>query len=160
MLFYPLLDRTWQLPIRKPHKENYIFYFLLITPVVILSISNSISNEIVILSLFLAAIPEEWFFRAYFQHQMQKCLYSYKIRIEYTGLISIVITSILFASLHAIIQSNLLLLPLVFIPSLIFGYLYLKYQDIVLLVLLHLLSNTLFYWITDSEWFNLLFDNF
>lgn len=81
--------------------------------------------------LITAALPEEWFFRGYLQQR--------------TGnkLKSVFLVSILFSISHAISVTPLQGL-LVFIPSLVFGYIYLLSRDILLVIMLHLLSNLLY----------------
>jgi hypothetical protein len=82
-------------------------------------------------ALLLAALPEEWFFRAYFMMRLGE------------GWRANIIASLLFALLHGLVWGWMTAL-LVFLPSLLYGWLYLQTRDIVLLVLLHALSNLFF----------------
>ncbi len=83
-------------------------------------------------STFLtAALPEEWFFRAYFMSSLG------------TGVSANVIASVLFSLLHGLTR-GWVIAPLVFLPSLFYGWLYQRTRDLPLLVLTHMLSNIVF----------------
>lgn len=87
--------------------------------------------EFALLALLLAALPEEWFFRAYFMMRIG------------TGWYANLITSLLFALLHGLTH-DIVTAALVFAPSLFYGWLYQRTRDLPLLVLLHTLSNLVF----------------
>ncbi|MDH5571234.1 MAG: CPBP family intramembrane metalloprotease [Gammaproteobacteria bacterium] len=145
MLFYPFMDRGWHYVHIKYRRDNLAFYFLLFISLVIFLLSGSTTIHFVVFNLLLAAVPEEWFFRAYFQSRLQKYIENNcRGTIWLAAVLSIVISSFLFAVVHAVMQGNVLLLPLIFIPSLMFGYIYFKSKDIVLVILVHLLSNVIF----------------
>jgi hypothetical protein len=160
MLFYPLLDKSWHYPKIKHQLINFAFWFLVAIPVGLLILSDAVSIKLVLLSLLFTAIPEEWFFRAYFQTQLHNYLKNNREDREgfiskgfqnHLVSISIIITSVLFACIHAIIQKNLILLPLIFLPSLLFGYLYYKTHDIVLVMFTHLFSNMFLLWLINNN---------
>lgn len=117
---------------------------LLIISVIIISL-NTAYISIALSSLLLTALPEEWFFRAYFMKQLEIIIHLNKTRIKRIGpeLAANIATSIFFALLHTITQGWFGLS--VFIPSLIFGWVYQKNQDLLLVTLLHTLSNIVFY---------------
>ena len=87
--------------------------------------------EFALTALLLAALPEEWFFRAYFMMRVGG-----DIRAN-------LVTSVVFSLLHGLTWGWVTAL-LVFVPSLFYGWLYRKTRDLVLLVLAHLLSNLVY----------------
>ena len=154
MLFYPFLDKSWHYPAIKSDRRNISVWFLLVMGLTLLLLSDAISIKIVLFNLFLVAIPEEWFFRAYFQTRLQAYLKNNREFFRHHRIvIGIIVTSVLFASTHAIMQNNLLLLPLIFIPSVLFGYLYYLSRDFVLVTLVHLISNMILLRLMDSGLF-------
>jgi membrane protease YdiL (CAAX protease family) len=82
-------------------------------------------------TLLLAALPEEWFFRAYFMVRLG------------TGWRANLIASVLFCLLHGLTRDWTTAL-LVFVPSLFYGWLYQRTRDLPLLILIHGLSNLFF----------------
>jgi len=85
-------------------------------------------------NLFLKAFFEEVFFRSYLQNTFQNNLNIH---------LSIIITSILFTIPHILINSEIISI-LVFIPSILFGYLYAFNKSIWTSSIFHYFSN-LFY---------------
>ncbi len=83
------------------------------------------------ITLLLTALPEEWFFRAYFMGRMGD------------GLTANLVASALFSLLHSLSRDWITGL-LVFIPSLFYGWLYQRTKDLPLLILVHALSNLVF----------------
>lgn len=79
-------------------------------------------------SIAYVAIPEEWFFRAYLMRKFK------------AGWQSVLIVSFFFALTHYIYRWELDAW-LVFIPSLIYSWYYLKYRDLLGVVLIHATSN-------------------
>ena len=135
MLFLPLFDTHWQLPPSQITKYRLTLLSLCCMTVFILIGLNTDYATAALMTLFIAALPEEWFFRAYFL-----------MRIEMMGLRSYqanVLTSLFFALLHLPVQGWFGLT--VFVPSLIYGYIYQRSRDIVLVVLLHAISNIVFF---------------
>lgn len=82
-------------------------------------------------TLLMAAIPEEWFFRAYFMARIGQ------------GWRANLAASLLFSLLHGLTQGWPAAIR-VFAPSLFYGWLYQRTGDLILLVLMHALSNLLF----------------
>lgn len=82
-------------------------------------------------TLLMAAIPEEWFFRAYFMPRMG------------LGIRANVIASALFSLMHGLTRGWTAAVQ-VFAPSLFYGWLYQRTNDLPLLILVHALSNLIF----------------
>ncbi|MDH5767314.1 MAG: CPBP family glutamic-type intramembrane protease [Gammaproteobacteria bacterium] len=85
-------------------------------------------------SLIFTALPEEWFFRAYFLSRLESIIRQ--------PLYANLLTSCLFALLHIPTQGWFGLA--VFFPSLLYGWLYQQNRDLILVILLHCLSNLVF----------------
>jgi len=148
MLLSPYLDYTFKpsLHLAKSLKKKTNIFFILFSIGVSFFgfISNALSLELIIFTLIISSIPEEWFFRAYFQPktiQYFKLFFNENI----SNIIGIILTSILFSSIHAISQNNISLIYLIFIPSIFYGYIFLKTKDIILVINLHFISNTMLY---------------
>jgi len=157
MLIYPALDKKWKFPTLKYNYPNILIWIIIIALTGIFSLSETISIKLILTSLILTAIPEEWFFRAYIQTQLENYLKNKRVTLSNSSTaISIITASLFFASIHVIVQNNIILLPAIFFPSLFFGYLFYKTQDIVLVILTHLISNIFLYWIIGN---NLLSQN-
>ena len=135
MLFLPLFDKGWQLNPSQITKHRLTLLSLCCIAVFVLIGLNPDYASMALMTFFIAALPEEWFFRAYFM-----------IRIEKIGLRPYqanIITSLFFALLHLPVQGWFGLT--VFIPSLIYGYIYQRSRDIVLVILLHAISNIVYF---------------
>ena len=87
--------------------------------------------------VLVAALPEEWFFRAY----LQKCLGN--------NVAAVLLVSLMFSLMHYITHRSVETW-LVFIPSIFFGWIYKKTDDLILVVILHALSNLVFYIYLES----------
>ena len=131
MLFLPLLDRAWKLPAFPARRGNLIASSGLALAIAGLLIWQPQSWPYALSTLFLAALPEEWFFRAYFMTRLGH------------GWSSNLIASLLFSLLHGLTRDWTTAL-LVFAPSLFYGWLYQHVRDLPLLVLIHALSNLVF----------------
>jgi len=131
MLFLPLLDRAWQTPALPRSTSHYLAWAgLLVAITAVLNFDPSYS--LFALSTFLnAALPEEWFFRAYFMSRHGK------------GFRANIVASTLFALIHGLTRGWATAL-LVFMPSLFYGWLYQRTRDLPLLILIHALSNLVF----------------
>jgi len=134
LLFLPFLDSTWSIPKTPPYKFKYIFWLISLGISTSILIVNTSYINTAIAILFLTALPEEWFFRTYFMIQLKKTIQN--------AWQSNIITSVFFASLHMPTQGVLALS--IIIPSLFFGWVYQQTNDIVLICLLHTLSNIIF----------------
>jgi membrane protease YdiL (CAAX protease family) len=158
MLFYPYSDKNWNYPPIKPQSRNYIWYFFLLLMLGSLLLSDALTARYVSGTLLLAAIPEEWFFRVYFQMRLHAYLkQKQKVYGMYAVPLSIVISSLVFAAIHAIMQNNLALLPLIFIPSVALGYIYYLTLDFIIVVLTHAVFNMIYLviMVTFPSFFNL-----
>ena len=82
-------------------------------------------------TLFLAALPEEWFFRGYFMMRLGM------------GWRANLFASLLFAALHGLTH-DWMTAALVFLPSLAYGWLYQRTRDLPLVVLTHAVSNLIY----------------
>jgi len=131
MLVLPLYDDKRHLLNIVITKTNVLLFFaLLAIMVVVISLKPDLLF-FYISTLVFAALPEEWFFRAYLMQRIGR------------GIKANIITSIFFAALHAITFSWIFSF-LVFFPSLVFGWLYQWQQNFVTLVLLHSVSNLIY----------------
>lgn len=136
MLFFPLLDRNWQLP-ELPHAPlNYGMWLGLLLTVAFLLVWQPRHTGYALATLLTAALPEEWFFRAYFMVRMQDTRWGKDWRAN-------IVTSLLFAALHGLTRGWMTGMS-VLTPSLFYGWLYQRTRDLPLVVLLHALSNLAF----------------
>ena len=131
MLFWPLIDRQWRVPVILGNARNIAAWATLALMLCGLLVWQPRYLGFAASTLLLAALPEEWFFRAYFMARMGK---AWRANL---------ITSVLFAALHGLTW-GLATAVLVFIPSLFYGWLYQRTQDLILLTLVHALSNLFF----------------
>ena len=135
MLLLPFVDRAWSLPECHISKTKLISWLICILPGLVLVTFKPDYANIALATLLLTALPEEWFFRAYFMIHIEKTrLRPYQANI---------ITSLFFTLLHLPTQGWFGLT--VFVPSLIYGWIFQKSKDIVLVILLHALSNIIFF---------------
>lgn len=79
-------------------------------------------------TLLLVALPEELFFRAYLQRRLGN------------HLAAIITVSLIFSITHGL-ATSWLLAALVFVPSLVFGWVYKKSGSLALVILFHALAN-------------------
>ena len=131
MLFLPLLDRAWSLPAFPFRRVNLIALSGLVLAIAGLIIWQPQSLPYALSTLFLTALPEEWFFRAYFMVRLGQ------------GWLPNLIASLVFSVMHGLTRDWATAL-LVFAPSLFYGWLYQRVRDLPLLVLIHTLSNLVF----------------
>ncbi len=131
MLFLPFLDRRWRpLPLPR-NRSHYLALVCLLLAGCALLVWRSSHMAFALSTLFLAALPEEWFFRGYLMTRLGK------------GLPANLAASILFSLIHGLTQ-NWITALLVFAPSLFYGWLYQRSRDLPLLILTHALSNLIF----------------
>jgi membrane protease YdiL (CAAX protease family) len=130
LLFLPLADRSWQLPGIPRAVSNYISWTALVLAISVLLVWKSAYTAFAVNTLLFSALPEEWFFRAYFMDRIGK------------GWRANLVASLLFSFLHVLTRgwAGLLVLG----PSLFYGWLYQRTRDLPLLVLVHALSNVVF----------------
>ena len=135
MLFLPLLDRRWSMPAWRCSRAMLAGQLLCLLAGGLVLFLHPEIRALAISTLLLAALPEEWFFRAYFMY-----------RLEQSGLRPVhanLGASLLFALLHVPLQGVFGLS--VFFPSLFFGWIYQRSRDLLLVILLHALSNLVFF---------------
>ncbi len=131
MLFLPLFDRGWRLPSLPRSRYHYLVWTgLLISAVAVLA-WRPLAIPFALSTLVLAALPEEWFFRAYFMERLGQ------------GIRANVLASLLFCLLHGLAR-GWIYAALVFAPSLFYGWLYQRTRDVPLLTLTHALSNLVY----------------
>ncbi len=131
MFFLPLFDRAWALPRLPRERSHVIAWAVLLAVAVIPTIWTPGYAALLVTNLLLVALPEEWFFRAYFMKRVTQ------------GWRANLFASLLFSLTHGVglgWQTGIL----VFVPSLLFGWLYQRTRDLPLVVLIHALSNLMF----------------
>lgn len=134
MLILPFIDRSFALPQLNINAKKIARWLVCIFLILILVTIENDYKLIALSTLLLTALPEEWFFRGYFMTRLEKSgLQPYHANI---------ITSVFFSLLHLPTQG--LWGISVFVPSMIYGWIYQRYNDIVTVILLHGLSNLIF----------------
>ncbi|MDH5572122.1 MAG: CPBP family intramembrane metalloprotease [Gammaproteobacteria bacterium] len=142
LLLLPLLDRSWYIPDLTPQKKQLFFMLaILCLYALVITLHPDLLYKALMI-LFLVALPEEWFFRAYFMIQLESLLRNKISQTSHACWLSNIATSFLFSLTHIPIQGLFGLS--VFFPSLFFGWLYQKRKNLILVVLLHALSNLIF----------------
>jgi membrane protease YdiL (CAAX protease family) len=131
MLFLPLADNGWTLPAAPRDWRHVIAWTSLATISTGLLLWQPAHLEFALATLLLAALPEEWFFRAYFMMRLGE------------GWRANLITSLFFSITHGF-SHQWATAVLVLIPSLFYGWLYQRTRDLPLLILVHGLSNLLY----------------
>lgn len=143
LLFLPLLD-SQRLPILLNFSRlQALAWILFVALSVSLLTQANYDPRLIVTTVIFTAVPEEWFFRGYLLNRIGN---------HWRGNL---ITSLLFSLLHALTRSALLGVA-VFIPSLLFGYLYQKSNDLILTILVHAMAN-LIYSALLYRWFDYLF---
>lgn len=125
--------------------KKYIFPIIIFTAVSVYFICciyfygiSSISAYNIVLFLFASPIVEEFIFRGLVQNKINNFLKSaFFLHISYGSLIS----SFIFTFIHLLLNNFTLIYILVFLPSLFLGYLYDKYNTLLLPVLFHSFFN-------------------
>jgi len=130
MLFLPFLDDSWKYPDFTLSPSSLAQWAAVALATAVLLWTRG-SAEMFLNILLLTALPEEWFFRGYVQKQLGNSIEAN------------LMATVLFAIVHWISRGSAVAL-LVVSPSLLFGYLYSRQKDIILVILLHAFSNLLF----------------
>lgn len=91
-----------------------------------------------IANLFLVTIPEEAFFRGFLQREIDQI-----IQTKWSGVFSIIVVSLFFATLHFGFVSDLNFISLSFVASLIYGTVYYLTRSIESSIFCHFLFNTI-----------------
>lgn len=131
MLGYPLLDSAWRPPPFPRHLPHQLLFLGAVLVALYLLLQHPTHWLPFVSTLLFAALPEEWFFRAYL---MARTGVHWRANVT---------TSLLFSALHGITH-DAPTAALVFIPSLIFGYLYQQTRNFPLVVITHAISNLIF----------------
>lgn len=105
-----------------------------------LAISPVRLESLILPELFLIALPEEFFFRGWLQTLLRKNL---------KPVLAILVTSLLFALAHSLIQVQWWHFS-IFFPGLVFGWLKEKTGAITAPILFHAVSNILVAWVNVS----------
>ena len=136
-LLLPFVDVQWSMP-RIPFAwQSLISWVVLSVVIILLLLQNTQLVDLFTMMVLLAALPEEWFFRAYLQKRLGN------------HIAAVLIVSLLFWLMHYITHRSVETW-LVFIPSVFFGWVYKKTDDLILVVILHALSNLLYYIYLES----------
>ncbi len=132
MLFAPLLSPGWHVPSWRAasNRLHYARLGLLVLALGLL-LWQPHHTDFALITLLTAALPEEWFFRTYLMPATGR------------GIVANLLTSLLFSLLHGLTQDWQTAIQ-VFLPSLFYGWIYQRYQDFPLIVLLHAASNILY----------------
>jgi membrane protease YdiL (CAAX protease family) len=131
MLFLPLLDRHWRIPGLPRSRSHILAWLALLASGFVLLLWRPLQTPFAIATLLTAALPEEWFFRAYFMTRLGN------------GVRANLAASLLFSLLHGLTRGWIAALQ-VFLPSLFYGWLYQRTRDVSLLTLVHALSNLVY----------------
>ena len=148
MLFLPFIDQQWQVPKFKPYSHRKTLWVVLVFSVILILIANPQELSFILYTLLVVALPEEWFFRGYFMQRVELICNS-KLRAN-------IITSVFFAILHVPAQGVFGMS--VFVPSLVLGWLYQLRQDMVLIILIHALSNLVYLLYFEKVFRNILYN--
>ncbi len=131
MLLLPLLDSGW----RPPGLPKGRRHWTLLAPLLLISAGLLVwrpqYTAFAATTLLTAALPEEWFFRAYLMPRIGRSLSAN------------LLVSLLFSLLHGLTRGPAIGLQ-VFLPSVFFGWCYQRSGDLPLVVLVHALSNLVF----------------
>ena len=138
-LLLPFTDRQWFVPSFKINGVCWFLYGIIFCCFVLIVIYKPDSINFILLTLLLTALPEEWFFRGYFMQRLQLLVK----KVIYYKLTANVLTSLFFALLHVPNQGWFGLT--IFFPSMFFGWLYQKYNDLILVICIHALFNLIYF---------------
>ena len=142
LLLLPLFDRSWKLPDWHSQKSYLSVTVILFASYSLLIALNPEDLYLALSILLLVALPEEWFFRGYLMIRIQSFFK------HWNGSSSIAIwganltSSALFALMH--IPTQGLFGLTVFLPSLVFGWVYQRSNNLLIVILLHAISNLVF----------------
>lgn len=131
-LLLPFVDSRWRLPATRISKRALVSWSALISIIFFLLYKKPELVNLFVVMTLLAALPEEWFFRSYLQKRLGN------------NITAVIVVSVLFALMHFITHDSAVVW-LVFFPSIFFGWLYKKSDDLLLIVLIHALSNLIYY---------------
>ena len=135
LLLLPLLDSSWKMPFSNFYRNNAGLLLPCFLLGLILMIDEGRRPEILFVTILFVALPEEWFFRAYYYHRLTEFFQS--------NILANIVSSAFFALLHMPLQGFYGLL--VFMPSLFFGWIYQKYKNLSLVIVVHALCNYFYF---------------
>jgi len=107
--------------------------------------------NVILFQLLLVALPEEFFFRGYFQSTIDKILKGRKRILGVDVGAGFLITAAVFAVAHTMVTYQWWHFS-IFFPALLFGYLRLRTGSITAPILFHTASNVLMDWFSRSYW--------
>lgn len=136
-LLLPFFDLHWRIPKILFKKKFLISWIIFSVVIIVLLFQNTQLVGLFTVMVLVAALPEEWFFRAYLQKQFRN------------GLGAVLIVSLMFTLMHYIVRGSVEAC-LVFIPSVFFGWTYKKTGDLMFVVILHAFSNLVYYVYLES----------
>lgn len=142
LLLVPLLDRAWQLPNWNDQKSNPNITLGLLACYSLLITLDPNELYLALSLLLLIALPEEWFFRAYLMVRLKSLFKDYNASNLVAAWSSNITSSALFTLVHLPTQGLFGLS--VFFPSLVFGWIYQKSNSLIIIILLHAISNLVF----------------
>ncbi len=131
-LLLPFIDFFWRMPHLRWKQQFVIRWVILAVIISTLLFLHTEVLDLFTIMVLVAALPEEWFFRAYLQKRLGN------------NIAAVFIVSLLFSWMHYLTHDSVVVW-LVFIPSVFFGWIYKKTDDLILVVLLHALSNLVYY---------------
>jgi membrane protease YdiL (CAAX protease family) len=136
LLFLPLWDTQWRqsVPLQILAAEKSAWALSITFLIALALFTFLVPLQTIVTSVALTALPEEWFFRAY--------LLSAMCTLTVGSLHANILTSALFTAAHLPTQG--IIGVLVFIPSLLFGWVYIKTRSIITVVCLHTIANLLY----------------
>ena len=70
MLFLPLFDSAWPIPAPPRSRRRYLLWVGLLAVAVAILVWRPSETPFALSTLLMAALPEEWFFRAYFMTRL------------------------------------------------------------------------------------------
>lgn len=136
-LLLPLADRRWLMPAILFRLKSLISWAVLVFAMTALLLHRPDILDLFTVMVLVAALPEEWFFRAYLQKRLGN------------SVVAVLFVSLIFSFMHSFSRGPMLA-ALVFIPSVFFGWVYKKTDDLVVVVMLHALSNLVYYIYLES----------
>ena len=150
MLFIPLLDGNWHinLNIFDFNESSFYLWSGCILSIILVAGLNKQLWVFSVFTLLFAALPEEFFFRGYLQIRLGN------------SVSAIFFCSLIFSVTH-MLTISIYTGILVFFPSLLYGYLFRKTGDLLFVILLHTLSNTIYIaYLTDFFEYHILSNSF
>lgn len=142
LLLLPFLDRLWQAPDSHSQKSHLPLAVVLFACYSLLTLLNPEELYLALSMLLLVALPEEWFFRAYLMTRIHLFFKDIAFKDIHSAWAANITSSTLFALMHTPTQGLFGLS--VFLPSLVFGWVYQKSNNLIIVILLHSISNLVF----------------